>query len=57
MNLQSSEYEGVSPSRSTYHRSQYLEERKAMMQQWADFLDSHRSSENVVAFKRLPKTS
>ena len=28
--------------RAAYHRSQYLEERKAMMQQWADHLDALR---------------
>jgi integrase len=38
--------------RAAYHRSQYLEERKAMMQAWADFLDAQRESGTVVAFKR-----
>lgn len=28
--------------RAAYHRSQYLEERKTMMQAWADFLDDQR---------------
>lgn len=28
--------------RAAYHRSQYLEERKTMMQAWADFLDAQR---------------
>lgn len=42
--------------RAAYHRSQYLEERKAMMQQWADFLDAQ--SENtakVVAIRRAAR--
>jgi integrase len=39
--------------RAAYHRSQYLEERRTMMQQWADYLDSQRGGEEkVVAFKR-----
>jgi integrase len=39
--------------RAAYHRSQYLEERRTMMQQWADYLDSQRGDEQkVVAFKR-----
>lgn len=39
--------------RAAYHRSQYLEERTAMMQAWADYLDAQRSGgDRVVAFKR-----
>jgi len=39
--------------RAAYHRSQYLEERRTMMQQWADFLDAQRSaSTSVVPFGR-----
>jgi integrase len=39
--------------RAAYHRSQYLEERRTMMQQWADYLDSQRGDgQKVVAFKR-----
>ena len=39
--------------RAAYHRSQYLEERRTMMQQWADYLDAQRGdAEKVVAFKR-----
>jgi len=39
--------------RAAYHRSQYLEERKAMMQAWADYLDAQRSGgDKVVEFKR-----
>jgi integrase len=37
--------------RAAYHRSQYLEERKTMMQQWADFLDSQKISSTVVAIR------
>jgi integrase len=40
--------------RAAYHRSQYLEERTAMMQQWADFLDAQGpATSKVVAFKKL----
>ncbi|HSI00065.1 MAG TPA: integrase arm-type DNA-binding domain-containing protein [Reyranella sp.] len=39
--------------RAAYHRSQYLEERRTMMQAWADYLDAqHSESSKVVAFKR-----
>jgi integrase len=39
--------------RAAYHRSQYLEERRTMMQAWADFLDAQRAdAPNVVGFKR-----
>ena len=39
--------------RATYHRSQYLEKRTAMMQAWADYLDAQRSGgDRVVVFKR-----
>ena len=38
--------------RAAYHRSQYLEERKAMMQAWADFLDAQTGTQKVVAFRR-----
>ena len=38
--------------RAAYHRSQYLEERKTMMQAWADFLDAQRSTgAKVVALR------
>jgi len=37
--------------RAAYHRSQYLEERKTMMQQWADYLEAQAGGSNkVVAF-------
>lgn len=35
--------------RAAYHRSEYLEERRAMMQWWADYLDSLKGSANVNA--------
>lgn len=34
--------------RAAYHRSQYLEERKTMMQQWADHLDALRADGGKV---------
>jgi integrase len=40
--------------RAAYNRAQYLEERRTMMQAWADFLDAQRvDSPNVVGFKRI----
>lgn len=42
--------------RAAYHRSQYLEERKTMMQQWADFLDAQSgSTAKVVAIRRAAR--
>jgi integrase len=39
--------------RAAHHRSQYLDERRTMMQQWADYLDAQcGDGEKVVAFKR-----
>ncbi|MBF0371601.1 MAG: tyrosine-type recombinase/integrase [Magnetococcales bacterium] len=38
-------------SRAAYHRSQYIEERKAMMQRWADHLDALRNSAEVVPIR------
>lgn len=38
--------------RAAYNRAQYLEERRTMMQAWADFLDAQREGGKVVAFKR-----
>ena len=34
--------------RAAYHRSEYLEERREMMQWWADFIDSINNNNNVV---------
>lgn len=35
------------------HAAQYLDERKRMMQAWADYLDGLRAGAHVVAFKRV----
>ena len=34
--------------RAAYHRSEYLEDRKKMMQHWADYLDAQRQGAKVV---------
>lgn len=34
-----------------YNRTQYLEQRRAMMQQWADYLDRLKSGAQVLSFK------
>ena len=40
--------------RAAYHRSQYLEERRAMMQAWADHLDACRvPGANVVTLRAV----
>ena len=38
--------------RAAYHRSEYLAERRQMMQHWADFLDGLVSSANAVPIER-----
>jgi integrase len=38
--------------RAAYNRAQRLEERRKMMQAWADYLDGLRAGTNVVAFRR-----
>lgn len=38
--------------RSAYNRAEYLPERRAMMQQWADMLDGYRKGAEVVPIKR-----
>jgi integrase len=38
--------------RAAYNRAQYLEERRKMMQAWADYLDVLRTGANVVPIKR-----
>jgi len=38
--------------RAAYHRSEYLAERKKMMQSWADYLDSLCKGSNIVNIKR-----
>jgi hypothetical protein len=38
--------------RAAYHRSQYLQERRTMMQAWADYLDAQRDKgSKIVAFR------
>jgi integrase len=39
-------------SRAAYHRSEYLEERRQMMQAWADYLDELRSGAQIVPIHR-----
>ncbi len=40
-------------SRKPYNRANYLEQRKGMMQQWADYLDSLKAgNENIIPIKR-----
>jgi len=38
-------------ARASYNQAEYLEERRAMMQQWADYLDSLEHGANVIAGK------
>jgi integrase len=38
--------------RAAYNRAQRVEERRKMMQTWADYLDGLRTGANVVAFRR-----
>jgi len=38
--------------RAAYNRAQYLEERKKMMQAWADYLDGLKSGANVIPFRK-----
>jgi integrase len=39
--------------RAAYHRTEYLAERTAMMQQWADMLDTwKKGDDNVTPIKR-----
>jgi integrase len=37
--------------RAAYNRAQYLDERRRMMQAWADYLDGLKSGAQVIAFK------
>jgi integrase len=37
--------------RAAYHRSEYLEERRRMMQTWADYLDGLTSDANVIPLR------
>jgi integrase len=38
--------------RAAYNRAQYLEERRRMMQSWADYLDALKRGADVIAFKK-----
>ncbi|MGZ8183468.1 MAG: tyrosine-type recombinase/integrase [Methylobacter sp.] len=38
--------------RAAYNRTQYLDERRKMMQAWADYLDNLRKDANVITFNR-----
>ncbi|GLQ45651.1 integrase [Dyella lipolytica] len=41
--------------RAAYHRAQYLEERRVLLQTWADMIDGNRSGANVVPLRRRAK--
>lgn len=43
--------------RAAYHRSQYLSERRAMMQHWADYLDARKSGQEKVVAGRFGKAA
>jgi integrase len=38
--------------RAAYNKAEYLEERRAMMQHWANFIDALCAGENVIGFRR-----
>lgn len=38
--------------RAAYNRAQYIEERRRMMQAWADYLDGLRTGAQVIPIKR-----
>jgi integrase len=38
---------------AAYARAQYIEERRVMMQRWADYLDSVEAGGEVIPFKRM----
>ncbi|PPK69391.1 integrase [Methylobacter tundripaludum] len=39
--------------RAAYNRAQYLDERRRMMQQWSDYLDSLKNGAQVLPFKKI----
>lgn len=39
--------------RATYNRTRYLEERRVMMQEWADYLDGLRNGADVIPFSKI----
>ena len=38
--------------RAAYHRSEYLDDRRRMMQAWADFLDGLKAGADVIPLRR-----
>ena len=38
--------------KAAYNHAQYLHERAEMMQQWANYIDTHRGGANVVPIKK-----
>jgi hypothetical protein len=38
--------------RAAYNRAEYLNERRAMMNHWADYIDSLRDNSRVVSMRR-----
>lgn len=38
--------------RAAYNRAQYLDERRRMMQAWADYLDQLKAGAQVIPFQR-----
>jgi integrase len=39
--------------RAAYNRAQYLDERRRMMQSWADYLDGLKNGAQVISFKKI----
>ena len=39
-------------SRASYNQATYLDERREMMQNWADLIDALCSDQNVIGFRR-----
>jgi hypothetical protein len=37
--------------RAAYHRSEYLEQRRKLMQWWADYLDEIKAGAKIIAIK------
>ena len=38
--------------RAVYNRAEYVEERRDMLQHWADYLDSLREGADIIPFKK-----
>lgn len=41
--------------RAAYNRAQYLDERRRMMQSWADYLDGLKNGAQVIPFKKTAR--